>query len=167
MVYFLNRKTLCLGILLFFSNYTFANSPHNIFVMTLSILSYAKLNSPSPKLCIIDNPHYSDQFINYIKNTNSNLNVSSISSSDLKSRHCEIVFFSNITAQAEQTLINKSLNPTILSFSSSNIECEIGSTFCLGTNKTGSTIFKVNLDSLAQSKIHIDPRVLLLAKTSN
>ncbi|MEG0483754.1 MAG: DUF4154 domain-containing protein, partial [Acinetobacter sp.] len=29
------------------------------------------------------------------------------------------------------------------------------------------TIFKVNLDSLAQSKIHIDPRVLLLAKKSD
>ena len=163
---FINRKAFCLGILLFCCNYSQANSPHNIFVMTLSILSYTNWNKPKPELCIIDNPNYATQFANYIKTNRSPLNVNAIHSSDLKTQHCDAAFFSNTTAQAEQSLINNSLNPTILSFSSSNSECEIGSAFCLSTNKTGNTIFKVNLDSLAQSKVHVDPRVLLLAKNS-
>ncbi|MFW1802037.1 YfiR family protein [Acinetobacter nematophilus] len=135
--------------------------------MTLSILSYAKWNTPSPELCVADNPNYATQFSNYAKSNKSSFNVNAIHATDLKSRHCDAVFFSNITAQAEQTLIDKSLNSTILSFSSNNTDCEIGSVFCLSTNKTGNTIFKVNLDSLARSKIHVDPRVLLLAKNSD
>ena len=102
-----------------------------------------------------------------IKNTKSSFTASLIHSSELRTRECDAVFFSNTTASTEQTLINTSLNPSILSFSSNNNECEIGSAFCLSTNKAGNTIFKVNLDSLAQSKIHIDPRVLLLAKNSD
>lgn len=167
MAYFINRKTLCLGILLSFSNYSPANSPHNIFMMTLSILSYAKWNTPNPLLCVVENPNYTTQFNHYIKNTKSSFTASPIHSSELRTRECDAVFFSNTTASTEQTLINTSLNPSILSFSSNNNECEIGSAFCLSTNKTGNTIFKVNLDSLAQSKIHIDPRVLLLAKNSD
>lgn len=167
MAFLINRKTFCLGILLLCCNYSWANSSHNIFVMTLSILSYAKWNTPSPELCVADNPNYATQFSNYAKSNKSSFSVNAIHATDLKSRHCDAVFFSNITAQAEQTLIDKSLNSTILSFSSNNAECEIGSVFCLSTNKTGNTIFKVNLDSLARSKIHVDPRVLLLAKNSD
>ncbi|WP_353851311.1 YfiR family protein [Acinetobacter sp.] len=167
MALLINRKTFYLGILLFCCNYSWANSSHNIFVMTLSILSYAKWNTPSPELCVADNPNYATQFSNYAKSNKSSFNVNAIHATDLKSRHCDAVFFSNITAQAEQTLIDKSLNSTILSFSSNNTDCEIGSVFCLSTNKTGNTIFKVNLDSLARSKIHVDPRVLLLAKNSD
>ncbi len=166
MVSLINRKAFCLGILLFFCNYSQANSPHNIFIMTLSILSYAKWNTSTPELCVVDNPNYATQFSNYTKTNKSIFNVNSIHSSELKNQHCDAIFFSNTTPLNEQTLINKSFNPSVLSFSSSNTECEIGSVFCLSTNKSGNTIFKVNLDSLAQSKIHVDPRVLLLAKNS-
>ncbi len=167
MAYLINRKTLCLGILLSFCNYSHANSTHNFFMMTLSILSYAKWNTPNPQLCVVDNADYATQFGNYIKSTKSPVTVYAIQANELKSRKCDVVFFSNTVAQTEQTLINKSLNPSILSFSTSNTECDIGSAFCLLNNKSGNTIFKVNLDSLAQSKIHIDPRVLLLAKSSD
>ena len=167
MARFINRRSFCLGILLFCCNYSSANSSHNIFMMTLSILSYAKWNTPNPELCVVDNASYANQFSAYIKSNKSPFNISAIHSADLKNRHCDAVFFSNTSAQTEQALIGKSLNSSILSFSSSNSECEIGSVFCLSTTKTGTTIFKVNLDSLAQSKIHVDPRVLLLAKNSD
>lgn len=167
MAYLINRKTLCLGILLLFGNYSHANSPHNFFMMTLSILSYAKWNTPNPQLCVVDNPDYATQFSSYIKTTKSPFSALAIHATELKTRHCDVAFFSNTTAQAEQAFINKSFNPSVLTFSTSNTECDIGSTFCLFSNKSGNTFFKVNLDSLAQSKIHIDPRVLLLAKKSD
>lgn len=165
--WFINRKALYLCVLLFISNITSANSSQNIFLMTLSILSYAKWSSNTPQLCIIDNQNYANQFANYIKNSRSPFIISAINAVDLKSKHCDAVFFSNTTPQSEQLLIDKSLNPAILSFSANNTECELGSSFCLLTNKSGRTYFKVNLDSLTQSKIHVDPRVLLLAKSSD
>ncbi|MFW2735488.1 YfiR family protein, partial [Acinetobacter baumannii] len=46
-----------------------------------------------------------------------------------------------------------------------NPESEVGSIFCL-YNQNNYTTFKVNLDALSHSKVHIDPRVLLLAKNA-
>ena len=88
----------------------------------------------------------------------------SISADELKSTYCDAVFFTQTPANTQQQLLNQSLNPAILSFSTNNSECEIGSSFCLFSAKSGHTLFRVNLDSLARSKIHVDPRVLLLAK---
>ncbi|MFX7253454.1 YfiR family protein, partial [Acinetobacter baumannii] len=54
---------------------------------------------------------------------------------------------------------------SLLSLSINNPECEVGSIFCL-YNQNNYTTFKVNLDALSHSKVHIDPRVLLLAKNA-
>lgn len=132
--------------------------------MTLSILSYAKLQPANPELCIIDNPEMSNQFINTIQKQNIPLKVNSIKPKDIKSYNCNILFFSKSQPSTEQQLIKALSNKPVLSFSSNNDDCEIGSVFCLYTNKVGNTQFKVNLDSLAKSRIHIDPRVLLLAQ---
>ena len=68
-----------------------------------------------------------------------------------------------IDTQEEQKIIHSQRQDPPLSFSSTNQACEIGSAFCLYT-RNNSTAFKVNLDSLSQSKVRVDPRVLLLAK---
>ena len=64
----------------------------------------------------------------------------------------------------KKNIINN-LKDAPLSFSSNNEECEIGSAFCLYQRPT-RTSFKVNLTSLSHSKAHVDPRVLLLAKST-
>ena len=133
-------------------------------MMTLSILSYAKLQQANPELCIIDNSEMSNQFIHTVQKQNIPLKVNSIKSKDIKLSNCNILFFSKSQPNIEQQLIKELSNKPILSFSSNNDDCEIGSVFCLYKNKTGNTQFKVNLDSLAKSRIHIDPRVLLLAQ---
>ena len=94
------------------------------------------------------------------------MKIESINYNEIETNHCDAVLFSQSTPQLEQKLINKSLNQKILSFSRNNTDCEIGSVFCLYSSRNGNTLFKVNLDSLAKSRIHIDPRVLLLAKNS-
>ncbi len=160
------RLFLAIGVLLSFSNFSLANSTHNFYMMTLSILSYAKWDNQSPTLCVVDNNNAAKQFSLSIKAQNSPFSVKSISHDALKNIECDAVFFSNLSASIEQKLINSSLKPNILSFSTSNNDCEIGSSFCLQNTKNGNTIFKVNLDSLARAKVHVDPRVLLLAKNS-
>lgn len=159
-------KILLVGGLLVFSNFSIANSTHNIYMMTLSILSYVKWNNPPATLCILENNYVTQQFSSYLKSQNLAFTVKDINSNDVKSTNCDAIFFSNTTPAIEQKLINIALTQSILSFSTSNNECEIGSVFCLNNAKNGNTVFKVNLDSLARSKVHVDPRVLLLAKNS-
>ncbi|WP_228203368.1 YfiR family protein [Acinetobacter sp. CFCC 10889] len=135
-------------------------------MMTLSILSYVKWSNDSPTLCVIDNSNAVKQFNLSMKAQNSTLIVKSISQDAMKTIECDAAFFSNTSALTEQKLINTSFKKNMLSFSTSNNDCEIGSSFCLQNAKNGNTIFKVNLDSLARTKVHVDPRVLLLAKNS-
>lgn len=75
-----------------------------------------------------------------------------------------LFFFSTYTPREEQNIINN-LKDAPLTFSSNNTECKLGSAFCLYQNKT-RTSFKVNLASLSQSQARVDPRVLLLAKST-
>lgn len=166
MALFINIKTICLGLLLFVSSLCYANSSHNIYMMTLSILSYAKWNISNPTLCIIENEQAATAFSQAMRSQGLTFQIKTISSDQLSSKPCDAVFFNQSSPESEQRLINQSFNKSILTFSHNNPECEIGSVFCLYTSKNGNTLFKVNLDSLAKSKIHVDPRVLLLAKNT-
>lgn len=141
-----------------------AISTHNIFVTTFSILSYAKWSTAvqTPSFCVIDNTSLANQFKTVSQQYNQNYQIHSISLNDLSSFSCQVVFFSTLTPQQEQSTLNDQAQP-ILSFSTNNSACEVGSSFCL-YKKNQLTSFKVNLDSLSQSKVRIDPRVLLLAK---
>lgn len=166
MAFFINKKYIYLGLLLSLSSFSHANSSHNIYMMTLSIMSYVKWNTPSPSLCIINNPNIAELFSKTISQQKSNIKTHSLQAQQLASHKCDAVFFSQTTASMEQKLITTAYNPPVLSFSTGNIDCEIGSIFCLYSTKSGNTQFRVNLDSLAKAKIHIDPRVLLLAQNS-
>lgn len=161
-----NRKSFCFGILLIFSSLSHANSTHNIYMMTLSILSYVKWTDENPTFCVIDSPSLSGIFSQTFKQQNSNFIVESISSNEVTNKRCDAIFLNQLTPNNEQKIINNVANRSTLSFSNNNLECEVGSVFCLYTSKVGNTRFKVNLDSLAKTKIHIDPRVLLLAQNS-
>lgn len=166
MAFFIFKKSICLGVLLGLCSLSHANSTHNIYMMTLSILSYVKWDNPAPKLCVVDNIASSELFKKTFSQQHTRFQVSAIQAQDLSFQKCDAVFFSQTTPLVEQKLIANSSNRSLLSFSKSNIECEIGSIFCLYTAKSGNTQFNVNLDSLAKAKIHIDPRVLLLAQSS-
>lgn len=166
MAFFIFKKSICLGVLLSLCSLSHANSTHNIYMMTLSILSYVKWDTPAPKICVADNPSASELFNKTFTQQQTRFQVSAIQAQDLSSEKCDAVFFSQTTPLVEQKLIASSINRSILSFSKSNKECDIGSIFCLYSAKSGNTQFKVNLDSLAKAKIHIDPRVLLLAQSS-
>ena len=162
-----NRFFLCLGVLLATSNLSYANLSQNTYTTTLSILSYAKINTDQPNLCIIANDStISNQFSHFIKLHKYKYRITSINANEVKSTRCDAIFFGDSTPSTEQSTINRSMNASVLSFSINNTECELGSTFCLYSTKTGNTLFKVNLDSLSRSNIHIDPRVLLLARNA-
>ena len=155
----------CFFAFALFSTSLYAFSTHNIFVITLSILSYAKWNTSTPALCVIDNPNYAIQFNQALRQQGLHYKISSIRLNELDRSACNAIFLSTFSPQEEQKIIHSQKQDPLLSFSSTNIACEIGSAFCLYT-RNNRTSFKVNLDSLSQSKVRVDPRVLLLAKSA-
>ncbi|MBH2031131.1 MAG: YfiR family protein [Moraxellaceae bacterium] len=148
------------------SQLCYAISNHNFYELALTILSYSKWsNTSSPIICVVDNPEAATQFQLSIKQLTYDYQVQSISAKDFTKTDCHVVYFSVSTPQQQQNLIQAYPSRSLLSLSTNNPVCEIGSIFCLYNKKTFST-FKVNLDALSYSKVHIDPRVLILAKNT-
>ena len=91
--------------------------------------------------------------------------MQAVNAKDFPKTECHVVYFSTTSPQQQQSLIQSYPSRSLLSLSTNNLACEIGSIFCLYNQNTLST-FKVNLDALSYSKVHIDPRVLILAKNT-
>ena len=163
---FAKKVFVCILVVLATSGPCYANSKHNFYVLTLSILSYSKWeNVNTPTLCVIDNPSITSTFQSYIQQMSYNYRVQTVNAKDFARSHCQAVYFSSTSQQQQQNLIQNYPYHSLLSLSINNSECEIGSIFCLYTQNNYTT-FKVNLDALSHSKVHIDPRVLLLAKNA-
>lgn len=75
---------------------------------------------------------------------------------------CDVIYFGEISPQQQQKVSGSKAHP-VLTISEANPDCELGSMFCLDTTASPVT-FKVNLDSLARSGIHVNPNVLLLGR---
>lgn len=160
-------KFIFLTYILSCNNITFANSTHNLYGLTFSIISYSQFeNQTSTHLCVLDQAQVYQKFVDYAKAAQYRYSISLVSSEQWAQTACDIVFFADHSPQQQQQLLNSAAKSHILSFSQSNTECEIGSSFCLYRKKDQTSTFKVNLDSLARAKIRVDPRVLLLARAS-
>ncbi len=143
-----------------------AISSHSFYELTLSILSYSKWpNTTRPTICVLDNNEAASQFQVNIRQLAYDYQVQAIATKDFTKTDCNVVYFSTTTPQQQQNLIQAHPSRSLLSLSTNNPACEIGSIFCLYSRQTFSS-FKVNLDALSASKVHIDPRVLLLAKNT-
>lgn len=146
-----------------FSCSLYATPIASLYSTTFSILSYAKWNTPAPAICVVNNPPLAQQLQNS-EPEHANYKISSIQTRDIQLLECQVFIFSTLSPKEEQHLLNTAVDFPALSISTNNIECEIGSAFCL-YNRNQKIAFKINLASLTQSKVHIDPRVLLLAKS--
>ena len=67
------------------------------------------------------------------------------------------------TTVATNALLERRGEPTVLVITEEDFECETGSMFCLNVADNRVT-FRVNLDSVARSGIHIHPGVLQLGR---
>ncbi|ENU93435.1 hypothetical protein F971_00945 [Acinetobacter vivianii] len=144
----------------------YAISTHNFYELALSILSYSKwTNTSRPSICVIDNSEAASQFQINIRQLAYDYQVQAVSAKDFPKTECHVAYFTTTSPQQQQNLIQSYPSRSLLSLSTNNPACEVGSIFCLYNKRTYST-FKVNLEALSYSKVHIDPRVLLLAKNA-
>lgn len=145
-----------------------AHASPNVYALTVSIVSYSKWNNViagNTTICVIDNPQAASALQVQVKQMAYHYKVLAISANQFSKTSCQAVFFSTTTPTQQQQLINSYPNKGLLSLSNNNYDCEIGSIICFYQFKTQQS-FKINLDALTQAKVHIDPRVLLLAKNS-
>lgn len=153
-------------VCLIFCGTALANSAHTAYSLILAVISYSKWSNVSqPTLCVIDNSVATLAFQNQTKASAYNFHIVSVTSANFSKTQCQAVYFSGFSAQQQQNFINNYPQKNLLSFSDNNSDCEIGSTFCLYTRR-GNMTFNVNLDALSRSGVHIDPRVLLLARNT-
>lgn len=142
----------------------YAISTHDVFETTFSIFSYTKWESRPPILiCIVDNPQLTQQFKSFSTQNKRNYKIELIDSKNINQKNCNALLFSTMNPQQEAKVINTIQQTPTLTLSINNEACEIGSAICL-YNRAQRTAFKVNMTSLSKSKVHIDPRVLLLTK---
>lgn len=160
---FIHKIKFTLLLSVFLSTACFANTTSSVPTIIFSILSYAKWQKPSPSICVINNQDLTNKFMSVLPSSRNSYKISNITTADLRNTNCNAIVFSTLTATEEQYLLNNVVNFPALSISTNNTQCEEGSAFCL-YRKNQQLSFKVNLESVSQSQVHIDPRVLLLAK---
>lgn len=85
----------CILVVFATSGPAYANSKHNFYVLTLSILSYSKWeNVSTPTLCVIDNASITSTFQSYIQQLSYNYRVQTVNAKDFSKSHCQAVYFS-------------------------------------------------------------------------
>ncbi len=151
----------------------FSHAEDNADSLVNGILSYVRWNRNYTQLnfCLIDGQakFISENIFNPPSNLirPANINIKHYQSSELLSNEtianrCQILYFVNTTDETQQRLINLAMHH-ILTISEKNEQCAIGSAVCLYRSNQQYR-FKINMDSLKQSEVHMDSKVLLLSK---
>lgn len=79
---------------------------------------------------------------------------------------CDGIYFGKESPQQQLQLIEQYQLRPLLLIAEQNVQCTIGSAFCLNISNN-QVSFSVNLDSLARSGVRVNPDVLLLARPRN
>lgn len=141
-----------------------AKHSHDMYTLTLSIMSYTKWNTAKPIFCILEDHIATAAFQKYSNQEKQPYIITPITESNIAETHCDALFLTNQTPkELQNNILSSNFKPFRLSITTNNNECEGEVIFCLYKRKNTYS-FSVNLDALSKSKLHIDPRVLLLAK---
>jgi len=82
---------------------------------------------------------------------------------DNLTRDCDALYVGPMTDDKRKMLVRDLRNQPVLVVSEEDFECEAGSMFCLNV-RDAQVSFRVNLDSVARSGIHVHPGVLQLGR---
>lgn len=133
--------------------------------MVLGIISYAQWLQPDElvHVCVIDSPRYFSA-LSLLSAQQQQLRIWSktAKATDL-TQQCHVLFFEQTPPAQQQEIMNQRGVQRILTLSLNNPSCVVGSSFCLNITQ-GVPSFSLNLDSLKQSGVKINSKVLILAK---
>lgn len=140
-----------------------ANRVHTI---VTGIVSYTRWpqHQTMPKLCIFSSSSFADVLADQSNNFYHSLIVNSVQEALISA--CDGIYFGKESPQQQLQLIEQYKAQPLLLISEQNVQCTVGSSFCLNITDT-QVSFSVNLDSLTRSGVRVSPDVLLLARPRN
>ncbi|MDR6291108.1 MULTISPECIES: YfiR family protein [Inquilinus] len=133
----------------------------------LGILSYTRWPAEPPelRLCVVGSADYADDLL---------AGATQASGRPVRSRRltpgdprigteCDVVYLGALGEAERRPLYAQLVDRPILSISERDASCTVGSMFCLQIEDT-QIWFQVNLDSVARSRVRINPKVLQLGR---
>lgn len=154
------EKSILLSLMLIISISTFAQSSAQYCKTIIHILRYSSLPKQST-VCVFNDKAVTDSFNQHFRQLNLGYSAILVNADNFVRSNCQAVYFPNQSPKVQNDWINR--YPTsILSISSTNPQCEIGSAVCLsqGQNKINMAF---NMDALSRAKVSINPHVLKMA----
>ncbi|WLF83544.1 YfiR family protein [Moraxella sp. ZY210820] len=154
------KKSILLSLMLVISSSVLAQSSTQYYKTIVHILRYSTLSKQST-ICVFNDKAVTDSFNQHFKQLNLEYSAIVVNADNFVRSNCQAVYFPNQSPKVQNDWINR--YPTsILSFSSTNPQCEIGSAVCLsqGQNKINMAF---NMDGLSRAKVSINPHVLKMA----
>jgi len=140
---------------------------HTVTTVVVGIISYARWPAtPDPiRLCVIAPVQYAEGLFDPILLTAARpIRTQRIELGNPQlATSCDVVYLGDVNVAQKQDFFHRISGHSILSISEKDMECAVGSAFCLQISNDQAG-FKVNLDSLARSGVRVHPNVLQLAR---
>lgn len=128
------------------------------------IISFTQWPGPPrrARLCIVTPAQYADLLVRDIALLAQLASVQYFAPEDERlESSCDVVYIEQASAAGRANLFQRLTGRPVLSITGSGDGCVMGSLFCISSSGAQTT-FSVNLDAIARSGLHINPKVLLL-----
>ncbi|MGN6581584.1 MAG: YfiR family protein [Bordetella sp.] len=128
------------------------------------IINFTQWPGPPRKvrLCIATPAVYADLLVRDIEVSTPLASVQYLAAQDTRlDSDCDAVYIEQTGEAGRADLFRRLAGRPVLSITGSGDGCVMGSLFCI-SNTGAQATFSVNLDAIARSGLHINPKVLLL-----
>lgn len=141
--------------------------PEAVARVVMSLLSYARwpAERETLRLCVDNGTRYAGKLMEGgTLSTGRLVEVRRVDvMSDALTPDCDALYLGTMTDTRRKKLAADLTGRPVLVIAEEDFECEVGSMFCLNIREN-QVSFRVNLDSIARSGIHVHPGVLQLGR---
>lgn len=141
--------------------------PEAVARVVMSLLSYARwpAERETLRLCVDNGTRYAGKLMEGgTLSTGRLVEVRRVDvMSDALTPDCDALYLGTMTDTRRKKLAGDLTGRPVLVIAEEDFECEVGSMFCLNIREN-QVSFRVNLDSIARSGIHVHPGVLQLGR---
>jgi len=125
------------------------------------IISYSRWpTQPRPvRLCLAGATRYALRMSDAQRSAGQSILIRSIAAT-ASPADCDVLYLGTMRVAARERLLAATRGQPIVSIVEDDLHCRGGAMFCLVPSRS---TFKLNLDAVSRSGVHIDPRVLRIA----
>jgi hypothetical protein len=138
-----------------------ATATEDVGALVGGIISYSRWpTEPRPvRLCLVGSTRYALRMSDAQRIAGQSILIRSIGATTSPAG-CDVVYLGTMRAAARTRLLAATHGQPIVSIIENDLHCRSGAMFCLEPSRSS---FKLNIDAVSRSQVHIDPRVLRIA----